>query len=357
MTDTRETGDLARRYSAMMELLRARLLEFIREPAAVFWVYIFPLLMVVALGMAFRNRPIESIKVDIQEGPQAQAILDHLAGDERIEAQISSEKDARRRLRIGSTDLIAVGQDSSDQVIYIFDPTRPGSVLARNTADDVLQRSRGRKDVITSKDQEFDEPGGRYIDFLVPGLLGIGLMGGGMWGVGFAIVDMRIRKQLKRFLATPMKRSDFLMAMTLSRFVFMVPEVVILLAFSYIFFGVVIHGSVLAVLLIIILGALEFAGIGLLVASRASTLETVSGLMNLVMLPMWLASGMFFSTDRFPDAAQPVIQLLPLTPLISALRAVMLEGATLASQGTELVIIVLWGIGTFLLALKIFRWS
>ena len=358
MTEPSHTKD-STRYSPLKELVRVRILEFVREPAAVFWVYVFPLIMVVALGTAFRNRPVEQILVDVQTGDSSAAVVKSLESDKRFIVQQGDETECRRRLRIGKTELVVVAQGGSqpDHFDYLYDPTRPGSVLARNAVNAALQTAAGRQDPVQSKDIELDEPGGRYIDFLVPGLLGMGLMGGGLWGVGFAIVDMRIRKQLQRFLATPMKRTHFLLAMMLSRFVFTTPEVVLLLAFSYFFFGVVVHGSYLAVLLLIILGALEFAGIGLLVASRAKTLETVSGLMNLVMLPMWIASGMFFSTERFPEFVQPFIKLLPLTPLINALRAVMLEGTPLTGLGTELLLICGWGIVTFLTALKLFRWS
>jgi ABC-2 type transport system permease protein len=249
-------------------------------------------------------------------------------------------------------------QETGDKLHYeyLFDPTRPQSVLARNAVDDQLQRAAGRKDPADVKLVKVEEPGGRYIDFLVPGLLGMSLMGGGLWGVGFVTVDMRIRKLLKRFLATPMKKSQFLAAIMISRLVFMVPEVLIILLFARYAFNVVNHGSIFAVIVFILLGAFTFSGIGLLVASRAKTLEAVSGLMNLVMLPMWILSGIFFSSDRFPDAFQPFIKAIPLTPLIDALRAVMLEGASLASQLPRIAILAAWGTVTFALALRLFRW-
>ena len=183
------------------------------------------------------------------------------------------------------------------------------------------------------------------------------LMGGGLYGVGFAIVDMRIRKLLKRFLATPMRKTDFLMAVMGSRLVYMIPQVIVLLLFSYLLFGVTIYGNWFSILLLIFLGAIEFSGIGLLIAARAKTLESVSGLMNLVMLPMWTLSGIFFSYERFPEVVQPIIKVLPLTPLIDSLRAVMLEGASLFSQWPEILIMSLWAALTFAIALAVFRWS
>ncbi|MCA9027636.1 MAG: ABC transporter permease [Planctomycetaceae bacterium] len=340
------------------QLMKVRVLEFIRQPEAIFWVYVFPLIMVVALGLAFRSEPVESMAVDIQEGPAAETIKESLETDPRFRVQISNEQEARRRLRVGKAELIVVaGESAESKYRYLYDPTRPGSLLARNATDDVLQRAAGREDVIATSDTEVRDPGSRYIDFLIPGLIGMGLMGGGMWGVGFAIVDMRIRQLLKRFLGTPMKKNHFLAAMMCSRLLFTIPEIVVLLVFSRLIFGVQNQGCYGIVGLLVILGGFEFAGIGLLVASRAKTLEAVSGLMNLVMVPMWIGSGIFFSPDRFPDFVQPFIKLLPLTPLISALRRVMLEGVGLSALGTESSIILGWGLVTFLIALRTFRWD
>jgi ABC-type multidrug transport system permease subunit len=346
-----------KRYNPLAQLIAGRVIEFIREPAAVFWVYGFPLIMVVALGTAFRNRPIEeSFEIVIKNGPYSEAVLAPLQTDERFDAGSFDEVECLRRLRVGKADLYVIPAGES-KAVYRYDPSKSSSVLARNAVDDALQRAKGRQDVLEVSNQEITEPGGRYIDFLVPGLLGMGLMGGGLWGVGFATVDMRIRKLLKRYLATPMKRGHFLLSMMCSRLIFMVPEILVLLLFARLFFGVEIRGSYLALVLLILLGGFQFAGIGLLVGCRAQTLETVSGLMNLVMLPMWMASGIFFSVERFPDAMQPFIAVLPLTPLINALRAVMLEGNGLVSLGAELALMAAWGVVTFALALRWFRWN
>jgi ABC-type multidrug transport system permease subunit len=251
----------------------------------------------------------------------------------------------------------AVSESSAASFVYLYDFTRKESLLARNAVEDALQRAAGRRDAFTATDRNFDEPGGRYIDFLVPGLLGMSLMGGGLWGVGYVIVDMRIRKLLKRFLATPMPRSHFLAAILTSRLLFLLPEVLVLLAFARFVFGVQSQGGLVGVLVFILLGAIAFAGIGLLVASRARTLESVSGLMNLVMLPMWVLSGIFFSSDRFPAAVQPYIKLLPLTMAIDGLRGVMIDGLAAWSQPKELFGLAIWATVSFALALRLFRWN
>jgi hypothetical protein len=348
-----------RRYSPLAQLVLARFREFIRQPEAIFWVYGFPILIVVALGIAFRNKPVERITVDVEDNDGAQAVVEALAPQEKFKVQVHDEPTCRLRLKTGKTELVVIRLPSPEPTYqFVLDPTRPDCVLARNMVDDALQRAAGRKDkAVVLANQEIDEPGGRYIDFLVPGLLGMNLMGGGMFGVGFVTVDMRIRKLLKRFLATPMRKTHFLGALMLSRLLFLAPEMIILLLFAWLAFGVTIQGDYLALAILILLGAFTFAGLGLLVASRARTLEAVSGLMNLVMLPMWVLSGIFFPPERFPEVVQPAINLLPLTPLISALRAVMLENASLGSQWVQVSILAGWGVVTFVLALRWFRWN
>jgi ABC-type multidrug transport system permease subunit len=344
--------------SPIIQLTLARLREFFREPEAVFWVYGFPILMAVLLGIAFREQTVERVVVDVQDGPQAETALAALQAGEKFEAHKCEEAVCRNRLRTGKTQLVVVSSNGSPPGFdYLYDPARSDSILARKETDDALQRASGRLDTFAPQDREFKEPGGRYIDFLIPGLLGMSIMGGGLWGVGFVTVDMRIRKLLKRFLATPMKKTHFLGGVMLSRICFLIPEVVVLIIFAAIAFGVKIYGSIVATAVLILLGSLTFSGFGLLVASRAKTIEAVSGLMNLVMLPMWMLSGIFFSSSRYPEAAQPLIRLLPLTALIDAMRAVMIDGASIFTQMPQVILLAVWAVVTFVIALKIFRWQ
>jgi ABC-type multidrug transport system permease subunit len=337
----------------LCQLILARVREFTREPEAMFWTYGFPLAMAIALGIAFRERPVERVSVDVAQ--ESAEIAMHLREIKSLKVEVHPSQECLERLRTGKTDVVL--NETNNRYTFHYDQAKPTSVLARNTVNDALQRYAGRADPKVAVDVILKKPGGRYIDFLVPGLLGMSLMGGGMWGVGFVTVDMRIRKLLKRFLATPMKRSHFLIAVMVSRMLFMVPEVLLLLIFARLVFGVVIYGNLLALVALILLGALMFSGIGLLMATRAQTLETISGLMNLFMLPMWITSGIFFSVDRFPDAVQPYLRILPLTPLIDAIRSVMLEGTTLSSLGWELGSMLIWSVVSFALALKFFRWG
>ena len=270
-----------RRYHPLLGLTLARIREFLREPEAVFWTYVFPLVLVIALGVAFRNRPVSTFRIAVRDGNLAESVAAELNRDPRFRASVCPEEEGRLQLRTGRADaMIAVLAQSPARYEYYYDPTRTESVLTRNAADDYLQRAAGRRDPAHVQDHPVDEPGGRYIDFLVPGLLGMGLMGGGLWGVGFGIVDMRIRKLLKRYVATPMRRSHFLAALVVSRLVFTVTEVLLLLIFARVVFGVASRGSYLAIGLLILLGSLTFSGIGVLVASRARTIEAISGLIT-----------------------------------------------------------------------------
>jgi ABC-type multidrug transport system permease subunit len=342
------------RLEPFFRLLVARIREPLREPEVVFWVFVFPVLLAVGLGIAFRNKPQEQIAVGVVDGAAAREVVAALEEDPQLLVKVSKEDDARSELRLGKVALVVVPEKPYQ---YRFDPTRPEAELARAHVEGVLQKAAGRRDVFDAVEVEVSEPGARYIDFLIPGLLGMNLMSGGLWGVGFAVVDMRTRKLLKRLVASPMRKSEFIAALMMSRVVFMLVELVALLVFGFFVFDIVVHGSIIATVLVGLLGALSFGGIGILVASRAQKIETVSGLMNLVMLPMFVFSGIFFSADRFPDVMQPAIQALPLTMLNDALRALIIEGQSLVSQARELLGLLLWGGLSFLLSVKWFRWT
>jgi ABC-2 type transport system permease protein len=349
----------SRRWSGYTHLLTARLLELKREPEVIFWVFGFPILLALGLGIAFRNKPADVTPVAIVAGPGAQNAVSLLKASPRgssVRADVIEEPQAQQGFRLGKYDLV-VASDGKEGFQYRYDPARPESVLARSLVNDALQAGAGRKDALPTTVVTSSEPGSRYIDFLIPGLLGMNLMNSGMWGIGFALVDMRQRKLLKRFVATPMRRSDFLLALTSSRLVLMVIEIVLLLSLGILVFHMRVLGSLFSILVLATIGAVTFGGLGLLTASRAQKIESVSGLMNLVMMPMWIFSGVFFSAERFPALLQPFIKLLPLTALNDALRATILQGASLTAQSGRLLVLVLWGGVSFALALRWFRWT
>ena len=346
------------RWRSYQLLLLARLKEMYREPEVIFWVFIFPILLALGLGIAFRNKPADVVRVALVAGPEsghAMELLRPASAAGAVRAELLPAGEALNQFRLGKYDLVVTPRAGGFE--YLYDQARPESVLARSVTDDALQAAAGRKNSFATSGRVSSEPGARYIDFLIPGLLGMNLMNSGMWGIGFALVDLRQRKLLKRFVASPMRRSDFLLALASSRLVLMLIELVLLLGFGALAFHMRVAGSWVSILIISSLGALCFGGVGLLTASRAQRIETVSGLINLVMMPMWILSGVFFSYERFPALLHPLIKALPLTALNDALRAAILEGAPLTHQSARLLVLGLWGVTTYLLALRWFRWT
>lgn len=343
------------RLDEIRELTRVRVLLFLREPEAIFWVFVFPIVLAAVLGFAFRSAGVEPTKVAIVSGEGIERLLEAFELDEDLEAQVYETRDeAFTLLRKAAVDAMV---EPGDPPRLSFDPVRAEAATARLRVQRVLALAQEGAVGPPLDLEPVTETGSRYVDFLFPGLIGMNLMGTGIWGVGFAIADFRRRKFLKRLLVTPMRRSSFFLGFMLSRLVFLVLELAALAGFGRWILGVPFRSDVFSFLLVSLLGALTFCGLGILVASRARTLEGVSGLMNVVMVPMWLLSGVFFSYERFPEVLHPALRLLPLTALNDALRALMIDGESIFTQGPELALLAGWCALTFLVALKIFRWQ
>jgi ABC-type multidrug transport system permease subunit len=342
------------RSLAQLTLVRFR--EFVREPEAVFWTFFFPVVLAIGLGIAFRNKPADVLTVSVVRGTsEADTLAARLARAGGLRVQMLGATDAARALRTGEVALVATARGTAG-VEYAFDDTRPEGRTARFLVDDAVQRAAGRRDPVAAAERKVREKGSRYIDFVIPGLLGMNIMAGGIWGLGFAIVEARRRNLLKRLVSTPMSRANYLASFLFSRFVFLLVEVVVILGSAVLLFGVPVRGALLQLAVVSIVSALAFGGVGLLIASRAKTTEGVSGLMNLVMMPMWVLSGVFFSSTNFPAAAQPFIQALPLTATINALRSTMLQGVGWSAVTVPVLIVGVWGVLAFGVALKVFRW-
>lgn len=352
----RLTPPSAHRYNSLYELSSVRFKEFVREPEALFWTFVFPILLAVGLGIAFRNRPAEVVHVGIVgSSPAADRLATAARANRGLAVEQLSADSAGAALRTGRVALLATARDHGG-VEYQFDDTRPDARSARMLVDDAIQRGFGRTDPVGVSEQQVRERGSRYIDFVIPGLLGMNIMGSSIWGLGFTIVDARRKKLLKRLVATPMSRTEYLVSYLVSRIALLVAEVVILLGFAVLFFGVPVRGSLAQLAFIIVLSTFSFGGLGLLIASRAKTIEGASGLMNVTMMPMWVLSGVFFSSENFPKAFQPLIKALPLTATNDALRATMLRGVGWMGISLELLILGGWAVVTLFLALKLFRW-
>ena len=338
------------RWDELWALTRARTILFLREPEAMFWVFVFPLILAAVLGFAFRSSGPSPVKVGVV-GADPQALVERLGSDALLEAEgVFDLDEAMLDLRNGRFDALVLAGDPPE---VRLDPARPEAETARLRVERALAPPAEAPFTVS----EVEAVGSRYVDFLFPGLLGLNLMGTGMWSIGFAVADLRKRRVLKRMLVTPMSRASLLASFLLSRLVFLLLELVVLVLFGTLVLDVPFRGGLVAFGLLCVLGATVFSGLGLLAASRVRTIEGASGMLNLVMMPMWLASGVFFSYERFPDAVQPLLRLLPLTALNDGLRALMLDGSGLWDIGPELAIQVVWGGVGFLVALKIFRWE
>jgi hypothetical protein len=200
--------------SPLAHLVIARLRESFRQPETIFWTFLFPALLAVALGVAFRGGRPDPSSVAVVRDIGYERIARSLGSDNSIRAELLDRGTAELRLRAGRAAIVVI---PGNPLVYRFDPTRAESHLARAAVDAAIQRSAGRSDPVPVADEHITEPGSRYVDFLIPGLLGMNLMGGGLWGIGWPIVEMRIRKLLKLQLAAPMRRRDFLLDRQVSR--------------------------------------------------------------------------------------------------------------------------------------------
>ena len=335
----------------LTQLVLCRIREFLREPEAVFWAILFPVVLSVGLGIAFRNRPAEILIV----AATSPALADSLRADPGLSVELMAADDARTALRLGKVVLVAEAT-AGGGVVLRFDDTSPQGRSARLLADNAIQRAAGRVDPVRVADDQMREPGSRYIDFVVPGLVGLGIMSNAIWGLGFSIVDSRRRRLIKRLVATPMSRAHYLLSHLIWRLMILVVEVAVPIGFGALAFGVPIRGSLVDLGAICLLASLSFSALGLLIASRATTIEGVSGLMNVTQVPMWILSGVFFSAQRFPDLVQPFIKALPLTAAIDAMRGNMLQGSGLLELAPELAVLGGWLVVCFVLALRLFRW-
>jgi ABC-2 type transport system permease protein len=342
--------------SSLYQLTVTRLKLTLREPEAIFWIFVFPILLAIGLGIAFRNRPADVLPV----GATTEQLTQALAADSALKATQMDESAGVHALAVGTIVLLAEQSGDGvggDGVVYRYDNTNPDARTARMIADRAIEVAAGRKDVVTATNELVHEKGSRYIDFVVPGLLGMNLMGSAMWGLGFSIVDGRQKKLLKRMVASPMPRWQYLTGYLLSRLLMLAIEVVVFLGFAKLVFGVPFRGPLWQLGVLCILVSLVFSALGLLTASRARTMEAVSGLMNLVMLPMWILSGVFFSASRFPAIVQPLVRALPLTAAIDAMRGNMLQGVQLGQLTVQVGILLAWFAVPFAVALRIFRWK
>ncbi len=349
------------RWRVVKAVARQAFLEFWRSPQAVFWTYGFPLMMAVVLGFAFQAGEAEPVPVGVVESPAARAPLSPLEDEPLLDVTWMSAADADRALGRGRVALTVRYDEEAAQEVLRSDPTRPEAMLARLLVERRLRDAAAAADggvaSARSAHEVEDRPGSRYIDFLIPGLIGLNLLGAGMWGVGFNLVQMRVGNLLRRIFVTPMKRSEFLAGYLLGRSILVIPEAFAIMGFGVFLWGVPFRGSLVAALALIVVGGWVFTAIGCLLACRARTTETIGGLMNAVQLPMWILGGTFFANEGLEGPMRWAAESMPLTHVNRALRDVMLESGTLVDVLQPLAALAAAGAVCFTLAMRWFRWQ
>lgn len=352
-----------RHGSPLFELTRARIVEALRDPTALFWSFGFPVVLVITLGVAFGGGPKSHNRIGLVcgapiEASTCAALHTQLEGGPEFDVRALPLAEAKEQLGLGELDVVLEAArepraPDATTIVYHFDENSPEGRTTRLAIRSVLNVP---AEGFAARDQPHTEVGRRYVDLLLPGLLALNLMGGGIWGTSFALVDARRRGLLRQFAVTPMRRSDYLVSYMLARLMFLVIEVIFLLGFGAFAFDTVLRGSVLALTVACLLGSLAFTGLGLLISTRTESAEVASGWANALTIPMGLASGVFFDYELFPDFLHPIIRCLPLTALTSGLRAIANQGVDVLEIVPQLIVLACWAVASFAIALRIFRW-
>jgi ABC-2 type transport system permease protein len=371
------------KYNQFSSLVGAHFRELIREPGVLFWGIIFPILMSLGLGIAFTqkkdvthhiavlNKPAtesdhdksnlrtDSLNLIIPGFPSGSEqdiqIPDDKLGNTTFSFLSTDWKTAMIMLKRGEVNLILEKNETG--IIYHFDPMNSDAQLVFMKLADYFSKIKmaqkpGRAEII----RPMELKGTRYIDFLVPGLIAMGAMMSCMWGLSYGIIDRRAKKLLRRMVATPMKKSYFLMSFITVRIVMNFTEAILLMVFTWLVFGITVQGSIPALIALFLAGNIAFAGVAVLVSSHTANTEIGNGLINFVVMPMMVLSGIFFSYHSFPDWSLPVIRNLPLTMLTDGIRAIFNEGAGFSEIMLPFLVLVAIGFVFFVTGLKIFKW-
>jgi ABC-2 type transport system permease protein len=374
------------RFYQLWQLISALFREIIREPGVLFWGILFPILMSLGLGLAFTKKTDVVRKVAIiniiersSEGSDISIVTGFL--EKKCEKNASKERDswqwkytirdekmgnsvflfynmkwdeAIRLLKRGTLNVLLLGKN--DSVEYHFDPMNPDAQLTYLKLNTIISNGTTQPVLNNSEIKPLTVTGTRYIDFLVPGLIAMGVMMSSMWGISYGIIEKRSKKLLRRLVATPMKKSHFLIALITVRIAMNFIESLVLFLFALFTFNMTIQGNISALIIIFLAGNIAFAGIAVLVSSHTSNTEVGNGLINFVVFPMMVLSGIFFSYQNFPDWTLPVIKNLPLTMLADGIRSIFNEGAGYHEVALPVLILLTIGILFFSVGLKIFKW-
>jgi ABC-2 type transport system permease protein len=363
----------------LFRLIVAHFAEIIREPAVIFWGVVFPILMAWGLGIAFTQKGGAQVNLAIVtsdsnhkklQDPKLISFLEANAvkkdsgysliltnqklGDTKLSYFVTSPSNAFKMLKKGEVSVIIEADSSGSR--YSFDPANAEAKAAYRIASNVSINGIASYGSNQQEIRPLSLSGTRYIDFLIPGLLGMGIMMASCWGISYTIIDRRSKKLLRRMVATPMRKSNLLFALITARFVMNLAEALLLFLFAWLYFGVKIQGSWPALIVLFIAGNIAFSGISILISSRTANSEVGNGIINAIVTPMMVVSGVFFSYHNFPDWIIPAIQWLPLTLIADSFRSIFNEGAGLLDVWREALALTSMGIGSFAVGMKLFKW-
>lgn len=356
--------------ASLVEHIKGRWREFLREPSAAFWVVFMPLLWMIVLGIAFSNPKPSTYGIGVvtQKSIETETLAVrkvHLAlvanpqlriftGSPQFLDTLQTRGEISLKLAINENRGIA--EEGISDVKYFFDPNNPEALASRQIVNDSIQRQAGRLDPLAVEDVPITANGQRYIDFLIPGLLGLSIMSSSLFGTGLTIVSNRKENLLKRYLATPMPKIDYLFSHVVGRLIILSVEFLTITLSGLLIFGFHVFGSILSYVFFCILGAASFTGISLFCACRSRNIAFMAGLVNLISIPSILLSGVFFSVSRYPDVMQSFLKFLPLNALIGALRGIALEAQPISALGFEAAVLVVYCAVSLGLARWLFKW-
>jgi len=348
----------------------------IREPEVLFWGILFPVLISIGLGLAFTQTSeskfhimvVEENKTDLDSLLNIYAVSNLKAGKEvfiwKIEDKIigntefsftrSDWKSAIISLKRGESELIVT--DSAGKVRYHFDPHNSQAQLAYMRLTALIKSPASTADTGQNQISPLTLKGVRYIDFLIPGILSMGIMSSILWGISYTIIELRSQKLLRRMVATPMKKSNYLIALMFVRILMNVVEALILILFAMLLFGIRIQGNIGALAVLFFAGNIAFTGLAILISTRTAKTEVGTGWINAVQMPMMILSGIFFSYHNFPAWSIPVIKALPLTALTDGVRSIFNEGAGWVEIITPSIALSAFGIVCFIIGSRLFKW-
>jgi ABC-type multidrug transport system permease subunit len=364
-------------YNSFIQLILIRFREFIREPGIVFWSVIFPVAMAWVLGIAFskQNELVQQVALIRNGDLQNPSLKEFLKDSEKITAEdgavhydkiIHNEKlgktsfkflsiswdEGLKMIKRGHVNLLV--REYPDSLEYYFDPANPQARTVYIALSSAINNAEHVYD--TASINPLTQQGNRYIDFLIPGLIAMGVMNSLLWGISYALIEMRSKKLLRRMIATPMKKSEFLISHFAARLTLTVIEAGLLFTFAFFYFSISVQGSLLALATVFLSGNIAFSGIAILISARTANSRIGTGLINVITMPMTVLSGVFFSYHNFPDSVIPIIEKMPLTMMADSLRGVFIEGFGITQVAVNSSVLFALGIICFLIGLRIYKW-